>query len=551
MDADHQLVTIVESASMTVSSSSASPSVKPRTLILCFDGTADQYDSTNSNVVKLFGLLKKDLSDTEQLCYYQAGVGTYENPSIMSPLVQWGAKMLDEAFAWYLDAHVREGYEFLMQTYRPGDRICLFGFSRGAYTARALAGMLHKVGLLPKDNLQQLPFAYQLYKKTDATSLELAAGFKQTFCRTVNIEFVGVWDTVASVGVVLGKTLPFISDNTTIKTFRHALALDEHRARFRPDLYHRTAPGDDVDEPHAPEPGSGKPVRVEKPEPKTVKKANKWSARFSRKNASNVVVEDVTSVAMQTAGGETVVSAATTGDVTYDDTEDNEPPVQTDVLEVWFAGCHSDVGGGSTANTVKESLSDITLRWMVREIHLARCGVAFDSIALANANIPDEIFSETDGSGPLPAASSSVSTSAGSTAAAPSTSSTSSPTTSPAPAQSTPAAPAPSEGQDPNEPTSEPPQCSAMDAVDAVQPLHDELVLKPAWWLLEIIPLNYTWQDATGKWHNTWSINFGRGRTIYQQNPLFHITVKERMADKALKYTPKAIWTPGTESYVC
>lgn len=60
-----------------------------------------------------------------------------------------------------LGTHVREAYSFLMQNYREGDKICLLGFSRGAYTARALAGMLHKVGLLPAHNQAQIVFAYK------------------------------------------------------------------------------------------------------------------------------------------------------------------------------------------------------------------------------------------------------------------------------------------------------------------------------------------------------------------------------------------------------
>jgi uncharacterized protein (DUF2235 family) len=111
----------------------------------------------------------------------QAGVGTYFDPGVVSPLFSRGAKLVDKAAAWlvtisfpldvvnnvvfrYLNAHVRDGYHFLMQNYREGDKICLFGnlffcytasplyhynhagFSRGAYTARALAGFLHKVG---------------------------------------------------------------------------------------------------------------------------------------------------------------------------------------------------------------------------------------------------------------------------------------------------------------------------------------------------------------------------------------------------------------------
>lgn len=85
------------------------------------------------------------------------------------------------------------GYSFLMDNYRNGDKISIFGFSRGAYTARALAGMLTKVGLLPKDNTEQVPFAWQWYTKTDATSLIQAEGFKKVFARSVEIDFLGVW----------------------------------------------------------------------------------------------------------------------------------------------------------------------------------------------------------------------------------------------------------------------------------------------------------------------------------------------------------------------
>jgi uncharacterized protein (DUF2235 family) len=108
----------------------------------------------------------------EQLCYYQVcfpalygahvcnvlyqpGIGTYFQPGAVQPLFQWGARMIDEAVAWYLDAHVRGGYTFLMQNYRPGDKICIFGFSRGAYTARALAGMLHKVSSSRTDAMSE------------------------------------------------------------------------------------------------------------------------------------------------------------------------------------------------------------------------------------------------------------------------------------------------------------------------------------------------------------------------------------------------------------
>jgi len=106
-----------------------------RTLVLCFDGTGDQFDDDNSNIVQLVTMLKKD-DKTKQMVYYQAGIGTYTTPAIATPFMSKLSKALDEMFAWNLDAHVMGGYEFLMQNYRSGDKICIFGFSRGAFTAR-------------------------------------------------------------------------------------------------------------------------------------------------------------------------------------------------------------------------------------------------------------------------------------------------------------------------------------------------------------------------------------------------------------------------------
>jgi uncharacterized protein (DUF2235 family) len=220
-------------------SNALSPS--PRTIVLCFDGTSDEYEKRNTNVVKLFSMLKKD-DWSKQNCYYQPGVGTYFFPGVVSPVFNWVAKVWDEAVAWYLDAHVMAGYNFIMQTYRVGDKICLFGFSRGAYTARALAGMLYKIGVLPKHNTEMIPFAYKLFNRTDDVGIELSIGFKKTFCQDVKIEFVGVWDTVSSVGIISGRTLPFVNSNKAIRTFRQALALDERRARFRANYYHYPAP---------------------------------------------------------------------------------------------------------------------------------------------------------------------------------------------------------------------------------------------------------------------------------------------------------------------
>ncbi|KAF8158001.1 hypothetical protein B0H34DRAFT_674491 [Crassisporium funariophilum] len=450
---------------------------KPRTLVLCFDGTSNEFDADNTNVVKLFALLKKDDSE-EQLCYYQmvnltknvqAGVGTWFEPGVVSPIFEWGAKILDLAFAWYLDAHVMDGYKFLMQNYRSGDKICIFGFSRGAYTARALAGLLYKVGLLPRDNEAQVPFAYKMYKRVDADGLKLCAGFKQTYCQKVGIDFMGVWETVSSVGVIMGRTLPFTNSNSSIKTFRHALALDEHRAKFRPNNYHRPAPsvaGARLDPEHSTPVVQATPESSQEKHRLQVEKLPKKKGWGFFGRGSKVTVKDT---------GKSFVPDLVEGGV------------PDDVLEVWFSGCHSDVGGGAVTNETAQSLGSISLRWMVREVIASGCGIVFDSDALVRAKI----------------------------------------------------------NLDP-EPTV---VGMEMDAADALEPIHDELKLNVLWWLLEILPLSYSWQDANGVWHRNWKFHLGKGRDIVDLQPTFHATVKRRM-ESPLSYTPKAKWKSGTEVYI-
>ncbi|KAG9002752.1 hypothetical protein FRB90_011321, partial [Tulasnella sp. 427] len=213
---------------------------QPRNLILCFDGTAKYFNDGNTNVIRLFQGLDKMRTDS-QICYYQPGIGTYVSPTkSVNQISRRASKAIDMAIAWYLDDHIMGGYRFLMDNYREGDKICLFGFSRGAYTARCLAGMLHIVGLLPRGNEEQIPFAYARYKDKSDDGVQKAHGFKKAFSRHVSIEFMGVWDTVTSVGLA-GKTLPFTSHNAVVRTFRQAFALDERRAKFRHNPWARAA----------------------------------------------------------------------------------------------------------------------------------------------------------------------------------------------------------------------------------------------------------------------------------------------------------------------
>ncbi|CCO31973.1 putative protein YEL023C [Rhizoctonia solani AG-1 IB] len=301
------------------------------------DCTYPESDLKNTNVVKLMELLKKD-DPSQQMVYYQAGVGTYSAPGFLTGVGEGIAAKADEGVAWYLYQHVIDGYRYLMQTYRAGDQISIFGFSRGAYTARALAGMLYLVGLLPRHNLEQVPFAYQVYAewkpKDDPTSTSnnKAApklntepsdpvpyadspkdidprAFKRAYCTPVTIAFLGVWDTVGSVGALRRKTLPYIGHNPGVKFFRQALALDENRGNFIPSLWDHS-------------------------------KTSKQSA-----------------------------------------------------LEVWFKGGHCDVGGGAgppesfipddaAPQKPEPRLSNISLRWMVRQCLTSRVHILFDPKAM-------------------------------------------------------------------------------------------------------------------------------------------------------------------------
>ncbi|KAG6330897.1 hypothetical protein ID866_8191 [Astraeus odoratus] len=454
----------------------------PRTLVLCFDGTAGQFDSDNTNVVKLFSALRKEDTD-EQRTYYQPGIGTYFQPGVVSPMFAWGAKLLDEAIAWYLDEHVMDGYKFLMRNYRKGDKICLFGFSR----AVAYAYNRCKVGLLPPDNFQSVTFAYKLFARTDKNGIKLAAAFKKDFCRDINVEFVGVWDSVQSTGILFSRSLPFTDSNTCIKTFRHALALDEasvlsvmlfmsnsslskHRAKFRPNLYHRPA--------------------TEK-KSKLGQTVISGISRIFRRFRSEIKVND-------------------DKQTDYGTFEQDSEPIATDVLEVWFAGCHSDIGGGNVTDDVKISLAQITLQWMVHEITASGCGILFKDNELKALGITPAPISEQE---------------VGSASALD--------------------APSVKNGDIatiPHSDSSGGSQSSNPEFENAIAPLFDDLQISKVWWLLEMIPLPWSWQDDNGTWHEKWSIHLGKGRIIPYTQPKFHHTVKLRMDYKPLSYTPRAIY---------
>jgi uncharacterized protein (DUF2235 family) len=220
----------------------------PKNIVICCDGTGNEVNDTISNVLKLFRVLQKD---EDQRVYYHPGVGTIGLESTWGRLKQEAWAIRGLATGAGLDEDTLAAYRFLCETYTKDDRIWLFGFSRGAYTVRVLAAFIQVIGLLPPDQIDLAPYALSAYKNASAqregsgdphgTALEEAWHFSQIAGGYhVPIEFVGVWDTVASVIVPRQdkfwfdlQTLAYTRTNPSVKKFRQAIAIDERRRLFR------------------------------------------------------------------------------------------------------------------------------------------------------------------------------------------------------------------------------------------------------------------------------------------------------------------------------
>jgi uncharacterized protein (DUF2235 family) len=215
----------------------------PKNIVICCDGTGNEFENDcNSNVVKLYSTLVID--GVRQVGYYHPGVGTMGAPTAHNRLTKKWSVLVGLAFGAGLLANVGDAYRYLMSVYEDGDRVFLFGFSRGAYTARAIAGVLHMYGLLCPGNDGLIPYIIRLYaQKTRAAAgmeqtFNVAEEFKATFCRNCPLHFVGVWDTVSSVGWIWDPIrLPYTAQNPDMKIGRHAVSIDERRCYFRDNLW--------------------------------------------------------------------------------------------------------------------------------------------------------------------------------------------------------------------------------------------------------------------------------------------------------------------------
>ena len=222
-----------------------------RNIIICCDGTTNQPSKDQTNVAKLIYALEKD--SARQLVYYHPGLGTMAAPGYTTKLGSVGARTAGLAFGAGLKDDLRDAYAYIMNHWQSGDRLYLFGFSRGAYTVRALASLIRMYGIAMTGNDPLIPYAvrmmWQAHLSDDAfkKAIALANQFKASLTLgDCPIHFLGVWDTVSSVGWVGSPvSFPYTHANDAVASVRHAVSIDEHRAFFRTNLFGQT-PGQDL-----------------------------------------------------------------------------------------------------------------------------------------------------------------------------------------------------------------------------------------------------------------------------------------------------------------
>ena len=308
---------------MTLETTAITP--EKRHIVICCDGTGNQINENISNVLKLYRTLRKtEKTRPRQLVFYDPGVGTLERPDPFKKLKQDIQLVIGLAFGYGLDDNVLRSYQFIIDNHREGDEIYLFGFSRGAYTVRVLAALIHKAGLIsrPQSNLAGSGLTAYKQFSTDKVAADGQEDQPAQFARILSvkwptIKFVGVWDTVASVIVPRWdrfdpfklhfnlwslEELAFIRENPSIEIFRQAISIDERRRMFRPQPWDQ-----------------GKKFRPHRYAPES-----SWKDQ--------------------------------------------------DSLQVWFAGVHCDVGGGYPEK--EAALSKYPLLWMIEEA--VKHGLAID-----------------------------------------------------------------------------------------------------------------------------------------------------------------------------
>ncbi|KAL2126067.1 hypothetical protein VTI74DRAFT_1830 [Chaetomium olivicolor] len=367
-----------------------------------------------------------DRTASDQYHYYQPGIGTYvvsnslTHTGTVARMKSWYMKAKDSAIGSSFDQHVVGGYRFLMRFYNPGDEIYIFGFSRGAYIARFLAEMLDYVGLLSHGNEEMVVFTWKAFSnwqsrqgsktpegiKKQKEMYAFMKGFRETFSRPVRrIRFLGLFDTVNSVPrfetAWMGRSKFPYTARTSAKVIRHAVSIDERRAKFRQDLIYQSGRsqkarertpaeqnlreihdkhrGRDSLEPGASKKDEGRADRGRQGALEIPNRPAPYRARsHSIRSPVTHITEELARRSMHTDARSEVSVAPHPHDKDHDvdSLAESEDETDQDIDEVWFAGGHADIGGGWEMLPESKSASHVPLVWMVREA--IKAGLRFD-----------------------------------------------------------------------------------------------------------------------------------------------------------------------------
>ncbi|KAG7702516.1 hypothetical protein KL930_005036 [Ogataea haglerorum] len=288
---------------------------RSKNLVLCFDGTANRKD-------------------------IRTGFGEFHDGGWFCSSVENVKSDLDELVAFSVDYHVIEAYTYLMRYYVDGDRVYLFGFSRGSFIARILAGMIERIGLLNQGLEVMVSTAWEIYKKWEQHGQPIgrewtnssASVFKKTFCREkVIIKFMGLWDSVNSCGIFRDRLFPFTSISHHVEHIRHAVSIDERRAKFKQNLFL----------PHSYLPSLFNLQCIDQ----DAQDSSVYSDSASELDNLLHLEPDYVNRTHAYA---------------------NRPaPTSNDLVELWFPGDHSDVGGGWANDIDGHSISNLPFRWIL------------------------------------------------------------------------------------------------------------------------------------------------------------------------------------------
>ena len=217
----------------------------PKNVVICFEGGG--ASSSVSNVRRLFSVLLRDAS--RQVSYISSWQGSQPILFRANHLGRTWSNIKAIGFGTGLSTSLSQAYRFLMQHFEDGDRLYLFGFSRGAFAAQALGALIHMFGLVPEGDEVLFEEILRAFLAARPESFGAARQTRTFYSRDCRPWFVGLWETPASTGLIYSPLrLPYTSINPDVRIGRHALAIDERRSSFRPNLWRAAEPGQDIKE---------------------------------------------------------------------------------------------------------------------------------------------------------------------------------------------------------------------------------------------------------------------------------------------------------------